>query len=180
MLLVTTKWLTCSATTTKVAGKIVKIAFKLGLAICICGNTKRLASFTCVKSTSPKKQLTKYPVTIPINIGITFKNPLNNTEAKITVIIVIIETNTHVGFKTLEFDKPTGKPAISAAVGANSNPIIVTIAPIEAGGNNFLIHPVPTKPTMIAMVANNNPDTTKPLCTSVKNIPLPLKVILVI
>ncbi len=55
MLLVTTKWPTCSATTTKVAGKIVKIAFKLGLAICICGNTKRLASFTCVKSTSPKK-----------------------------------------------------------------------------------------------------------------------------
>ena len=29
MLLVTTKWPTCSATTTKVAGKIVKIAFKL-------------------------------------------------------------------------------------------------------------------------------------------------------
>ena len=68
-----------------------------------------------------------------------------------------------------------GNPAISAAVGANSNPIIVTIAPIEAGGNNFLIHPVPTKPTMIAMVANNNPDTTNPLCTSVKEYPSPIK-----
>ena len=164
MLLVTFRCPTCSATTTKVAGNIVSIALILKCATFMFGNTKKLALLTVEKSTSPIKHDVIYPTITPINNGITFKNPLKSTLHKITVTNVTIDTITQVIFIVGELLPPTGNPAMSAALLANSKPIIVIIDPIAAGGNNLFIQPIPVYPTITAIKEKTIPVITKPPC----------------
>ena len=59
------------------------------------------------------------------------------------------------------------RPAIPIATGANSRPIIATIAPIAAGGNNLSIQPIPMYRTKIDKITKDKPNITKaPLAAS--------------
>ena len=138
------------------------------------GRVKKLASLTCEKSTIPTKYATIYPAITPIRIGIILKNPLNNTFPNTTTARVTIDTITHVPLNSAVLLPPTGKPAISAAELASSSPIIATIEPIAAGGNNLLIHPVPVNLTIIAIRVNTSPVATKPPWIVLKSYPSPI------
>ena len=71
-------------------------------------------------------------------MGIIARNPLNATEPITVTARVKMETNTLF----ISILSPT-RPAIEAAVGASSNPMMAMIAPIAAGGKMKSIHRVP-------------------------------------
>src|SRR5699024_12284443 len=121
------------------------------------------ASCTADQSTNPEKAAMLYPATIPIKIGIIFKNPLNVTQQTIVIISVNKETITTFGSMDQLAPASSGaiSPAISAATGTNSRPITATMAHIAAGGNNISIQAVPTSFTIKATRDNTIPTVKK-------------------
>ena len=84
----------CSAIVTNAIGAIVSIAEKFGVqltnGIKKFGTPTIAASVIGVKSTIPTATPAKYPATIPIKNGITFKNPFAATA---TIAVVKNATN---------------------------------------------------------------------------------------
>src|SRR5690625_1977911 len=108
--------------------------------------------------------LVKSLLTIPINIGIIFKKPLNVTQQIIVIKSVAKATSATVKSIDQFSTASSGgiQPAISAATGTNSRPITATIAPIAAGGNRTSIQAVPTNLIITATKHKTIPTAKNP------------------
>ena len=106
-----------------------------------------------------------YPATTPNNTGMTPKKPRPNKDTKTVTTKVKIETITASCESMPGTGSPT-KPAIFIALGANSKPMIATMAPIAAGGNRVSIQPTPTFFTKKDSRTKHRPKTMKPLCAA--------------
>ena len=83
--------------------------------------------------------------------------PLNATEP----MTVTSKVNTETITLFISILSPTS-PAMEAAVGASSRPMMETMAPIAAGGKMKSIHFVPIILTINENRTNNRPNTMKP------------------
>ena len=88
--------------------------------------------------------------------------PLNATEPMTVTVSVKTETIT----LCISILSPT-RPAMEAAVGASSRPMMAMMAPIAAGGKMKSIHLVPSILTMKENRMNSRPKTMKPDWASV-------------
>ena len=127
------------------------------------GMANHPASATGLKWTSPSGKDSAYPAMTPSNTGIAARKPRNTTEPKTTTASVVSETATAFGAMNSDGLFASGtSPAIFAATGASSRPMIATIAPIAAGGNTTFSQPIPTRPIRNAISMNTMPAQTKP------------------
>ena len=105
----------------------------------------------------------------PIKIGMIEINPRPKTVARIVTTKVNIEIVIDVAA-----DMPCGspmKPDIVMASGANSRPMMATIAPMAAGGNRTSIQWTPIFFTKRARIMKHSPKAMNPPCASAYDMP---------
>src|SRR5699024_2308039 len=164
ILLVTKRCPICSGTSTKAAGRIMRIQDQSNLIAYSSGIPIQEASSTDDKSKIPKLHAMIYPAMIPNNIGMILRKPRNVTQKT----IVIINVNAATLASVTLMDPSAGasasgiQPAISAAVGTSSNPITAIIAPMAAGGKMTSIQLVPTRRINSPISVNTIPTARNP------------------